>query len=197
MASSRTTPPITRHQFSFARSFPGKANQKVRLPAGTVTDLIQLITAINPGNSGGPLLLMYGSVGGCGEFQAGVGAWHPDENDYGAEARDLPHLHRGRRHPAHHTAAPARRDGQAQTPSSNIINTNNSDHEQARRVIQSLLIHEQSINPAAYGTALSVLAPELEPSEGGLAKSSSGLGSSFLGGADGQQQQRFGAMSCP
>lgn len=209
LALLRTPTALTGHQFSFAPELPGQGvevaaigfpldrgltftsgrisalNQEVRLPAGTVKDLIQTDTAINPGNSGGPLLLMDGNVVGVVSSKRAWVLGTRDENDYGAEGV-------GFAAPASSAASavenwsqrttplpPASCDSQAQTASSNIITTNNSGHEQARKVIQSLLIHGQSINRAAYGTAFSVLTPELQASEGGLAKWSSGLGSSF------------------
>ena len=160
-------------------------NQEVSLPAGTVRGLIQTDTAINPGNSGGPLLLMDGSVVGVVSSKRAWVLGTRDENDYGAEgvgyAAPAPSAAAaltdwGRRS----TPVPqASCDNQAQTSSSDIITTNHSDHEQAPKVIQSLLTHGQAINRAAYDTAFAVLTPELQASEGGLAKWSSGLGTSF------------------
>ncbi|MET3721868.1 S1-C subfamily serine protease [Arthrobacter sp. UYEF21] len=209
LALLRTPTPLTGHKFGFAPDLPAQGvevaalgfpldrglaftsgrvsalNQEVRLPAGTVRGLIQTDTAINPGNSGGPLLLMNGSVVGVvSSKRAWVLGTH-DQNDYGAEGT-------GYAAPASAAAAAmadwgrrttplpqASCDSQAQTSSSNIITTNNSDHEQATKVIQSLLTHGQAINRAAYDTAFAVLTPELQASEGGFAKWSSGLGTSF------------------
>lgn len=160
-------------------------DQEVSLPAGRVRGLIQTDTAINPGNSGGPLLLMDGSVVGVVSSKRAWVLGTRDENDYGAEgvgyAAPAPSAAAaltdwGRRS----TPVPqASCDNQAQTSSSDIITTNHSDHEQAPKVIQSLLTHGQAINRAAYDTAFAVLTPELQASEGGLAKWSSGLGTSF------------------
>ncbi|MDQ0800119.1 serine protease [Arthrobacter sp. SLBN-112] len=209
LALLRTPTALTGFRFSFARDLPAQGvevaalgfpldrglaftsgrvsalNQEVNLPAGTVGGLIQTDTAINPGNSGGPLLLMDGSVVGVvSSKRAWVLGTH-DQNDYGAEgvgyAAPAPSAEAalsdwGRRT----TPLPqASCDNQAQTSSSNIITTNHSDHEQAAKVIQSLLTHGQAINRAAYDTAFAVLTPELQNSEGGLAKWSSGLGTSF------------------
>ncbi|WP_285248481.1 serine protease [Pseudarthrobacter sp. efr-133-R2A-89] len=209
LALLRTPTALTGYKFGFAQDLPAQGvevaalgfpldrglaftsgrvsalNQEVNLPAGTVRGLIQTDTAINPGNSGGPLLLMNGSVVGVvSSKRAWVLGTH-DQNDYGAEGV-------GYAAPASSAAAAlsdwARRttplpqascDDQAQTSSSDILTTNHSDHEQAPKVIQSLLTHGQAINRAAYGTAFAILTPELQASEGGLAKWSSGLGTSF------------------
>lgn len=209
LALLRTPTALTGFRFSFAPALPAQGvevaaigfpldqgltftsgrvsalNQEARLPAGTVKGLIQTDTAINPGNSGGPLLLMNGSVVGVVSSKRAWVLGTGDENDYGAEGV-------GYAAPVSSAAAAmddwrrrttplpqASCDSQAETSSSNIITTNKSDHEQAPKVIQSLLTHGQAINRAAYDTAFAVLTPELQQNQGGLAKWSSGLGTSF------------------
>jgi serine protease Do len=147
--------------------------------------LIQTDTAINPGNSGGPLLLMDGSVAGVVSSKRPWVLGTGGTNDYGAEGT-------GYAAPGITAAAQATDWGKRTTPlpsascrdhaatsSSDIITTNNAEHEHASGAIQSLLRHGQAINRAAYESAFAVFTPAMQADMEGLSVWSAGLSTSF------------------
>ena len=209
LALLKTAKTLSGHQFDLAPALPAQGvevaalgfpldsgltftsgrvsalNQEVDSDAGTLRGLIQTDTAINPGNSGGPLVLMDGKVVGVVSAKRAWVLGTRSADDYSAEGV-------GYAVQAPMAAASAADWGQRTTPlpatscsneaettSSNIITTNNSDHEEASGVIQSLLRHGQGINRAAYEAAFAVLTPELQAEVQGFETWKAGLKTSF------------------
>ncbi|WP_309109015.1 serine protease [Arthrobacter sp.] len=209
LALLKTPTPLTGHQFKFATALPAQGvevaalgfpldsgltftsgrvsalDQELESDTGTRRGLIQTDTAINPGNSGGPLVLMEGRVAGVVSAKRAWVLGTRDVNDFGAEGVGYA--------VQASTAAAAATDwaqrntplpsadcrSHAETTTSNIITTNNADHEQASGVIQSLLRHGQAINRAAYEAAFAVMTPELQAEVEGFETWKAGLKTSF------------------
>lgn len=209
LALLKTAAPVEGHQFRFSTTTPAQGvevaaigfpldkgmtftagrvsalNQEVDTESGTLRGLIQTDTALNPGNSGGPLLLMDGSVAGVVSSKRAWVLGTGGTNDYGAEGT-------GYAASGITAAAQATDWGKRTTPlpsagcrdhaltsSSDIITTNNADHEHASGAIQSLLRHGQAINRAAYESAFAVFTPDMQANMKGLSVWSSGLSTSF------------------
>ena len=209
LALLKTAAPVEGHQFRFSTTAPAQGvevaaigfpldggmtftagrvsalNQDVDTESGTLRGLIQTDTALNPGNSGGPLLLMDGSVAGVVSSKRAWVLGTGGTNDYGAEGT-------GYAAPGTTAAAQATDWGKRTTPlpsascrdhaetsSSDIITTNDAEHEHASGAIQSLLRHGQAINRAAYESAFAVFTPDMQADMEGLSVWSAGLSTSF------------------
>lgn len=209
LALLKAADPLTGHQFEFATALPAQGvevaalgfpldsgltftsgrvsalNQQLDADVGTRSGLIQTDTAINPGNSGGPLVLMDGRVVGVVSAKRAWVLGTGEAEDFGAEG--VGYAVQASTAAAYATdwgqrstpLPPTTCNTQAETTSSNIITTNNSDHVHASGVIQSLLRHGQAINRGAYEAAFAVMTPELQEQVEGFDTWKAGLRTSF------------------
>ncbi len=160
-------------------------NRQQTIGTNTTTNLIQTDTAINPGNSGGPLLTMDGSVAGIVSSKR---AWILGPNDeielsaegtaFAVDARKAALAIEGWQ--ARTQSLPATTCGQpAPAATSAVTVTVGSEHPQAANIAQSLVIHGESINRAAYDVAFSMFTREMQSRMGGVETWKAGLSSTF------------------
>ncbi|WP_091470927.1 S1C family serine protease [Paenarthrobacter nitroguajacolicus] len=202
IALVRTDRPIQGHQFQLRSSEPPVGTDVAALgfplsrpftfTKGTVSaldteqdigdrvlrNLIQTDTAINHGNSGGPLITQDGQVAGIvvtiefDEYTRAEGI---------AYAVTAPRIAAAVNEWKSRSTPMAFKDcGNAPAPGSGFFPfTVSADHDQARSVGQSLLLHGQGINRAAYTAAFKLLTPELQATFGDASTWSKDLGSSY------------------
>lgn len=202
IALVRTEKPVQGHQFQLrtteppigtdvaALGFP--LGRPFTLTKGTVSaldaeqdignrvlrNLIQTDAAINHGNSGGPLITQDGQVTGV------VVTIQPEGNIRAegiAYAVTAPRVTTAVEEWQSRSAPVALKDcGNAPAPGTGFFPlTVSANHDQARNIGQSLILHGQGINQGAYAAAFKLFTPQLQATFGDVDKWSADLGSSY------------------
>ncbi len=166
------------HPFTLTRGTVSALDVEQHIGDRTLPNLIQTDAAINHGNSGGPLITQDGKVSGV------VVTIEPEGN---GRAEGIAYAVTAPRVSAavdewKSRSTPVAFDecGNAPAPGSGFFPfTVSANHDQARSVGQSLILHGQGINQGAYAAAFKILTPELQTTFGDSVKWSEGLGSSY------------------
>ncbi|MDO5863025.1 MULTISPECIES: S1C family serine protease [Paenarthrobacter] len=164
--------------FTFTKGTVSVLDAEQDTGEGVLRNLIQTDTAVNYGNSGGPLITQDGQVAGVvvtaeirGNFRAEGIAYAVTAPRVAAAVNEWK---------SRSTPVAFRDCGNAPAPDSGFFPfTVSADHDQARSIGQSLLLHGQGINQGAYTAAFKLLAPELQATFGDAATWSKDLGSSY------------------
>ncbi|QOT18578.1 trypsin-like peptidase domain-containing protein [Paenarthrobacter sp. YJN-5] len=164
--------------FTFTKGTVSALDAEQDTGDGILRNLIQTDTAVNYGNSGGPLITQDGQVAGVvvtaeirGNFRAEGIAYAVTAPRVAAAVNEWK---------SRSTPVAFKDCGNAPAPDSGFFPfTVSADHDQARSIGQSLLLHGQGINQGAYTAAFKLLTPELQATFGDAARWSKDLGSSY------------------
>ncbi|MDR6988455.1 S1-C subfamily serine protease [Paenarthrobacter nitroguajacolicus] len=164
--------------FTFTRGTVSALDAKQDTGSRVLENLIQTDTAVNHGNSGGPLITQDGQV-------AGVVVTIEFDDNMRAEgiayAVTAPRVAAAVKEWMSRSAPVDFKDcGNAPAPGSGFFPlTVSANHDQARNIGQTLILHGQAINQGAYAAAFKLFTPELQATFGDTAKWSADLGSSY------------------
>lgn len=166
------------HPFTFTRGTVSALDAKQDIGDRVLGNLIQTDTAVNHGNSGGPLITQDGQVAGV------VVTIEFDDNTRAegiAYAVTAPRVATAVNEWKSRSAPEAFKDcGNAPAPGSGFFPlTVSANHDQARNIGQTLILHGQGINQGAYTAAFKLLTPELQATFVDATKWSTDLGSSY------------------
>lgn len=164
--------------FTFTKGTVSALDAEQDTGDGVLRNLIQTDTAVNYGNSGGPLITQDGQVAGVVVTAEIRGIFRAEGIAYAVTA---PRVAAAVNEWKSRSTPVAFKDcGNAPAPDSGFFPfTVSADHDQARSIGQSLLLHGQGINQGAYTAAFKLLAPELQATFGDAATWSKDLGSSY------------------
>lgn len=166
------------HPFTLTRGTVSALDEEQDIGDRILQNLIQTDAAVNHGNSGGPLITQDGQV-------AGVVVTIEIRDNVRAEgiayAVTAPRVATAVNEWKSRSTPVAFKDcGNAPAPGSGFFPlTVSANHDQARNIGQSLILHGQGINQGAYTSAFKLLTPELQATFGDATKWSADLGSSY------------------